>query len=71
MTTQEALEVLADEVTRAALQEVLDNGLWDAYVDGELTDQTSTALRRRLERRISRGPHPSVVAEALRHVSST
>jgi len=33
MTPDEALEVVADEVTRAAMQEVIDNGLVDTYVD--------------------------------------
>ena len=71
MTKDEALGVVADEVTRAVLQEALDNGLWDAYLDVELADQHSTALRDCLRQRITRSPHPSTLSEALRHLSST
>lgn len=66
MTSDEALEVLADEVTRAAMQEVVDNGLWDTYVEVELPDRQSAALRDRLTTRIAAGPDRVALSEALR-----
>lgn len=70
MTTDEALEVVADEVTRAVLQEVLDNGLWDSYLEADLSDQNSTALRDRLRQKTAARPDPATLSDALRHLSS-
>lgn len=70
MTTDEALEVVADEVTRAVLQEVLDNGLWDSYLELDLSDQNSAALRDRLQQITAASPDPGKLSDALQHLSS-
>lgn len=66
MTSDEALDVVADEVTRVALREVIDNGLWDTYLDAELTDLCSSALKKRLSDRAAAGPAVGALAAALR-----
>ena len=66
MTPGEALEVLADEVTCAAVREMIDNGLWDSYLDAEWAGSSSTALRDRLLARVEAGPDPETVSEALK-----
>lgn len=70
MRTDEALEVVVDEVTRAVLQEVLDNGLWDSYLEADLSDQNSTALRDRLRQKAAARPDPGTLSDALRHLSA-
>ena len=66
MTSDEALDVLADEVIGAAVREMIENGLWDSYLDAELGPASSTALRDRLSARAAAGPHPAALSEALR-----
>lgn len=69
MTTDEALEVIVDEVTGEVLQEVLDNGLWDSYLEADLSDQNSIALRDRLRQKDAARPDPGTLSDALRHLS--
>lgn len=66
MTPDEALEVVADEVTRAAMQEVIDNGLIDTHVNAELADGHGNALRDRLIARFAARPDPATLSDALR-----
>lgn len=66
MTPDEALDVLADEVICAAVREMVENGLWDSYLEAELRPASSTALRDRLSARAAAGPHPAALSEAMR-----
>ncbi len=66
MTPDEALAVIADEVVRSALEEVMDNGLWDSYLDAELAERSSNAIRARLLERVASRPDPARLSDALR-----
>ena len=66
VTVEEAIRVVADRVTAAALQEVVDNGLWDTYIDEELTAGLSAALKDQLVRMVTTGPDEAALSAALR-----
>ena len=65
MTSDEALNVLADHATCNALQEIVENGEWDSYIDADLSGAQSAALRDRLAARVAAGPDAETLAQAL------
>ena len=65
MTSDEALDVLADHVICRALQEIVENGQWDSYIDVDLSGAQSAALRDRLLARVAAGPNAETLAQAL------